>query len=331
MKKGFLSQYFTGVAGKRLSAVEADKLTSHQHEFNGVRALKDILGEPDERVEFHARFLYFTDQDADPVVEDGFLSWYDSRKNQPHRSAEYRLYFPDNLPLQCASAGDYLIVAKLSDTDNSLLALIMEKDTTIERQIRWLFGLGDESHPGYSVRADLESEQDRIGFAARFILEQIGIEPEEEAPNYLDQMLARFDGGFPRTSDPADGRGGTPGRSAVTLKELARLAGVHPSTVSRVANGDPSLRIHENRAVEAHVVGAFLHEFAPPRALHVVFELNAQRAVVPCIGKAAIDFGAWVDISARLAQRHNFVHRLFSHKMPAFLKKLPGYLNKKPQ
>lgn len=36
---------------------------------------------------------------------------------------------------------------------------------------------------------------------------------------------------------------GTPGRSAVTLKELARLAGVHPSTVSRVANGDPSLRI----------------------------------------------------------------------------------------
>ena len=199
MKKGFLSQYFTGVAGKQLSAVEADLSTSHQHEFNGVQALKSILGEPKERIEFNARFLYFTDQDADPVVEDGFLSWYDSRRNQPHRSAEYRLYFPDNLPLQCASAGDYLIVARLSD--NSLLALIMEKDTTIERQIRWLFGLGDDSHPGYSVRATLESEQDRIGFAARFILEQIGIELDEEAPNYLDQMLERFNGRFPETNE----------------------------------------------------------------------------------------------------------------------------------
>ena len=199
MKKGFLSQYFAGVAGKRLSAVEADILTSHQHEFNGVQELKDILGTPDERVKFDTRFLYFTDQDDDPIVEDGFLSWYDSRKNQPKRSAEYRLYFPDNLPLQCASVGDYLIVAKRPD--NSLLALIAEKDTTMERQLRWLFGLCDDNHPGLSVRADLESEQDRINFASRFILEQIGIEPEEEAPNYLDQMLERFDGGFPTTSE----------------------------------------------------------------------------------------------------------------------------------
>jgi LacI family transcriptional regulator len=34
-----------------------------------------------------------------------------------------------------------------------------------------------------------------------------------------------------------------PAATEVTLKELARRAGVHASTVSRVANGDPSLRI----------------------------------------------------------------------------------------
>lgn len=34
-----------------------------------------------------------------------------------------------------------------------------------------------------------------------------------------------------------------PPQAEVTLKELARRAGVHASTVSRVANGDPSLRI----------------------------------------------------------------------------------------
>src|SRR5215467_912807 len=34
-----------------------------------------------------------------------------------------------------------------------------------------------------------------------------------------------------------------PARPAITLKALAAMAGVHPSTVSRVANADPSLRI----------------------------------------------------------------------------------------
>ena len=47
MKKGYLSQYFEGVAVKLLSSVEADELSSNQHEFNGVESLKDILGEPD--------------------------------------------------------------------------------------------------------------------------------------------------------------------------------------------------------------------------------------------------------------------------------------------
>lgn len=33
----------------------------------------------------------------------------------------------------------------------------------------------------------------------RVILEQIGIEPEEDAPNHLEEMLARFGGNFPKT------------------------------------------------------------------------------------------------------------------------------------
>jgi LacI family transcriptional regulator len=37
--------------------------------------------------------------------------------------------------------------------------------------------------------------------------------------------------------------GGKAGRMSVTLKELGRLAGVHPSTVARVLNGDPQQRV----------------------------------------------------------------------------------------
>lgn len=201
MKQGFLSQYFEGAALKRLSAVEADVLRSNQHEFNGVEGLRDIIGEPEGKVRFDAKFLYLTDQETEPVVEDGFLTWYDARqKARIERGVmrwEYRLYFPTNLVSQCAAEGDLLVIAKRPD--NTLLAIVAEKDTTIERQIMWLFGFSSLTHPGFSVKSELETEQDRIGFAAHIVLEQIGVEIEEEAPNFLDQMLDKFNGAFPKT------------------------------------------------------------------------------------------------------------------------------------
>jgi len=201
MKQGYLSQYFEGVALKRLSPVEADVIRSNQHEFNGVEGLRDILGEPDGKVRFTAKFLYLTDQDDEPIIEDGFLTWYDARQRARFERGvmrwEYRLYFPTNVVSQCAAAGDLLVIAKRAD--DTLLAIVAEKDTTIERQIMWLFGFSDLTHPGFSVKSELETEQDRIGFAARVVLEQIGVETEVDAPNYLDQMLAKFNGTFPKT------------------------------------------------------------------------------------------------------------------------------------
>lgn len=79
---------------------------------------------------------------------------------------EYRLYFPTNLVSQCANAGDVLVIAKRPD--NTLLAIVAEAETTISKQILWLFGFSDVSHPGFSVREELETEQDRIEFASRF-------------------------------------------------------------------------------------------------------------------------------------------------------------------
>jgi ADP-ribose pyrophosphatase YjhB (NUDIX family) len=201
MKRGYLSQYFDGVALKRLSAVEADVVRSNQHEFNGVESLRSILGEPPGKMRFAAKFLYLSDSDDEPVIDDGFLTWYDARQKAREergiKRSEYRLYFPTNLVSQCAAEGDLLVIAKRAGGE--LLAILAEKDTTIERQLMWLFGYSDLAHPGFSVRSELETEQDRIGFAARVILEQIGIEPEDEAPNYLDDMLTRFEGGFPRS------------------------------------------------------------------------------------------------------------------------------------
>lgn len=204
MKKGYLSQYFKGVALKILSEVETDPNRSNQHEFNGMDSLRDLLGEPVEKVHFPAKFIYLSDHENEPIIEDGLLTWYDARAKRRVTHGvmrwEYRLYFTSNLVMQNSSTGDVLVIAR--QTDDTLLAIVAEKESTIEKQIRWLFGFSDVSHPGFSVKSELETEQDRLGFAARLILEQIGLEIEEaDAPSYLDHMLEKFDGAFPRTAE----------------------------------------------------------------------------------------------------------------------------------
>ncbi len=201
MKKGYLSQYFGGIAVKTLSAVEADILSSNQHEFNGVQALRNILGEPNGKVRYKAKFLYLTDDDYEPITETDSLTWYDARqKAREERGVmrcEYRLYFPTNLVSQHATAGDMLVIAKLPD--ETLLAIIAENGTTIAQQIRWLFGFSDSSHPGFSVREELETERDRIEFASRCILESIGVSVDSSEESLLDEMLEKFNGNFPST------------------------------------------------------------------------------------------------------------------------------------
>lgn len=203
MKRGYLSEYFKGVAAKRLSVVEADVIKSNQHEFNGVEGLRDILGEPEGKVRYKAKLMYLTDQDDEPIVEDSTLTWYDARqKARNERSVmrwEYRLYFKTTEVSQNAAAGDLLVIAKHHDGD--LLVVIAESGSSIARQIEWLFGFADLAHPGFSVKSELETEQDRIEFASRFILESIGVVVETSDENYLDVMLEKFKGKFPTTRD----------------------------------------------------------------------------------------------------------------------------------
>ncbi len=199
MKAGHLSQYFSGVAAKRLSAVEADLFRSHQHEFNGVEALKRIFGKAHGKEKFRAGFIYLNDHDDEPVVSEGFLTWYDARENHPTRS-EHRLYFPTTTVSECAAEGDLLVIGR--HPDGSVLVVVAEGGSTIANQVQWLFGVSDLTHPGFSVREELETEQDRIAFASRIILENIGVvveEPPEET--FLDDMLKKFGGGFPTTRE----------------------------------------------------------------------------------------------------------------------------------
>ena len=76
MKAGYLSQYFSGVAIKRLTSVEANPYSSNQHEFNGVSDLKKIFGKANGKIRFDTKFLYFNDYDDEPVAaDDALIAW----------------------------------------------------------------------------------------------------------------------------------------------------------------------------------------------------------------------------------------------------------------
>jgi len=193
MKKGYLSDYFTGIAAKHLSAVEADTKTSNQHEFDGVANFKKILGV--EKRKFPALFMYFCDDEDSTITADGFLTWYDARENHPKRS-EYRLYFPTTAVSEQAEANDLLIIAKRPD--NSIFVIVAQANSTAENQLLWLFGL-QLSDSDFELKKIDDSKGTELNYAAKLILENLGFEPEEPDDSYMDIMLSRFAADFPTT------------------------------------------------------------------------------------------------------------------------------------
>lgn len=203
MKQGYLSEYFDGVAAKRLSAVEVNMLTSHQHEFNGVMALRQLLGEPVGRVPWPAKTAYLNDSDTDPTIEDATLTWYDAREKarleRGIKRTEYRLYFPSTRMSQHASEGDLLVIAKRRD--GGLLVLVAENNSSISRQMVWLFGLGDMVPAGFTIKSELDTEQDRIQLTSQLLLESIGIKFNLPNDKEIDGLLAKFGEKFPTTRE----------------------------------------------------------------------------------------------------------------------------------
>jgi hypothetical protein len=196
MKKGYLSEYFTGVAAKMLSAVEADPGVSNQHEFNGVSRLKWILGT--EKRSMLARFVYLSDDDAVSESADGFLTWYDAREAHPTRS-EHRLYFPATAVSDRFEAGDVFVMGLRPD--GSALCVIAKGKSTAANQVLWLFGIGRDGLEGFAVVDEAATDSVRLQYASRLILDGIGVEPESEPEleSLLDRVLAKFGPSFPTT------------------------------------------------------------------------------------------------------------------------------------
>jgi len=196
---GTLGAVITGAAAKKLVAVEASMASSNQHEFNGVAALRQLFGE--ERQKLKAKFIWCGDSPADVTIADDFVTWYDAREAHRTRS-EYRLYFPQTDVSDRWSEGDFMLL--LRKVDGSVLLAFAPSGSSSESQLQWLFGLAGLTGQFQLSGGDKLSTP--IGFAAREILEALGIEIPEAAgaDSDLEGLLDRFGETYPRTLELSD-------------------------------------------------------------------------------------------------------------------------------
>jgi hypothetical protein len=189
-----LKSYFTGVAAKYLSAVDASPTTSNQHEI-GSNKFKAILGDPGAtKVVFEATFLYFKPDEAEPESCEDRVTWYDTRLDKPHRSAEYRLYYRRNPVTEFFQEGDFFLISM--QTTGKLLIAIARADSADEYRLRHLFGM--EQPVGRWI-IDSSIKESRINLATRQILEAMSVEIEQNASFDTEQLLVKFNKNFPST------------------------------------------------------------------------------------------------------------------------------------
>lgn len=198
MQRGMLSDYFSGVAVKRLSMVEVSQRGqgSNQHEFNSSRALKALMGE-DDRKGIPARFVWLGEE-QEGLSEDSTISWYDSRRRHPTRS-EYRLYYPSNPVTEMMQQGDAFFIALRPD--GSAMVIVTPAESTMQNQLVWLFGLDGQPEFEFAFQPISGDSDNQLDFAARYILDELGIDFEEPDADRLDTLIEPFGLHFPITRE----------------------------------------------------------------------------------------------------------------------------------
>jgi len=92
--------------------------------------------------------------------------------------------------------GDILFLAL--QRDGSILVIITPSPT-IQNQLLWLFNLEEQSESTFTFQEIDDAHNAELDFAARYILDELGIEIEEREANHLDTLIEEFGLEFPRT------------------------------------------------------------------------------------------------------------------------------------
>lgn len=246
MNKGMLSGYFEGVAVKRLSKVDTDPKSSNQHEIGTRREMRAFLGEIHQQ-RFSVSYIWLGDEQDGFVVED-FATHYDTRLNQPGRSPEWRLYYSSNAVTEAMQEGDTLFLAKRPG--DQLLFIVVPADSTVENQLRWLFGF--DAQPGFAFASQLiAGDADHaLDFASRFIMDELGIEFEDPDANSLDSIIEAFGLVFPTTQEFST-------RARLTLPHIDARDGPDDALMAWLDHEEAMFRRLERKVISERVEAGF--------------------------------------------------------------------------
>lgn len=189
-----LSTYFKGTASKYLSAVDATS-SSNQHEI-GSNKFTLILGTPgSEKIRFKATFLFFNPETDEPESCVDFVTYYDTRLNQD-RSAEFRLYYRDNLVTEQLQEGDFCLIAL--QTNDDLLIAVTRPGTESERRLKYLFNV-ENAQQKWVVGSEISTQD--LDLASTSILDALGIQIQDSAEDLLTSLIDKFGLKFPPTRE----------------------------------------------------------------------------------------------------------------------------------
>lgn len=263
MKRGQLSDYFAGIGVKRLSAVDAEPKTSNQHEVGTTKKMRDdFLGETHQQ-KFPAIYIWLGG-DQDGITEESWATHYDARLNKP-RAAEWRLYYPSNPVTEAMHEGDTIFLAK--DQSGLLWFIVAPEGSTSEQQLFWLFGLRPEGKS--FISREFSDDEPELDFAARFILDEIGVEFEEPEADKLDSIIEKFGTTFPKTAEFSD-------LARLTLPEVHAEDDPDAALIAWLDHEEALFRRLERRIVSSRIEAGFVNDEGADVDAFISFSLSVQ-------------------------------------------------------
>lgn len=264
IQRGQLSDYFEGVGVKRLSAVDARPDSSNQHEIGTNRQMRqDFLGY--EKKSFPAVYVWLGG-DQDGFSEEGWATYYDCREKDETRGPEWRLYYPSSPVTEAMNEGDTLFLAK--QVDGPLWFIVVPQESTSEQQIAWLFGVKPERGTSF-VYKELKDDGPELDFAARFILDEIGIEFEEPEADKLDSIIEKFGTTFPKTAEFSD-------LARLTLPEVRAEDDPDAALIAWLDHEEALFRRLERKVVSSRIEAGFVNDDGTDVDGFIGFSLSVQ-------------------------------------------------------
>lgn len=144
-----MDKFFAALAWKFFAAIDLPNYGSHQHEIQGIAALRNLLG-GESHSKHRVLWRVFDEDGALSIEMEDNFTWYNAREKNPHRSPEWRFYYRYEEPLQHAKPGDLLLATKLKEVLRrrdgiDVVLYVIPQESALFSQLLWLLRIPAQS------------------------------------------------------------------------------------------------------------------------------------------------------------------------------------------